>query len=302
MSARASLVIPTRNRVGELRNLLRSAESQTVPLEVHVMDDGDDSETREMIRREFPQAHYHRLGVGRGPAFQRNRGIELASCNFVFPVDDDALFVSPHTVEQTLAEFDHPRVGAVGMPYVNVKQDQRVLQCAPSGDGVYVAHAFVGAAHCVRRDVFLGVGGYREHFFYMGEEGDLCLRMLNAGYVTRLGRADVMHHFESPNRNSILADWCGRRNDVLFVWHNAPASILPAHILATTYLGLRHAVQVNRLQSHIRGSLAGWHAALSGGAERRPVAEVTYRTFRKLKKAGPLLLADIEGCLPSLKG
>jgi GT2 family glycosyltransferase len=265
------------------------------------MDDGDDCDTREMIQREYPEVHYHQLGVGRGPAFQRNRGIELASTNFVFPVDDDTLFVSPHTIEQTLAEFDHPRVGAVGMPYINVKKDQKVLQRAPGEGGAYVTYAFVGAAHCVRRDVFLGVGGYREHFFYMGEEGDLCLRMLEAGYVTRLGRADVMHHFESPNRNSTLADWCGRRNDVLFVWHNAPATVLPAHMLATTYLGLCHALRVSRLPSHIRGSLSGWRVVLTGGAERRPVTEPTYRIFRRLKKGGPLLLTDIEGCLPSLK-
>ena len=35
----ASVVIPTRNRVEELRALIRSALGQTVPVEVMVMDD-----------------------------------------------------------------------------------------------------------------------------------------------------------------------------------------------------------------------------------------------------------------------
>ena len=84
---------------------------------------------------------------------------------------------------------------------------------------MHVVHAFVGAAHAVRRDVFLKVGGYREHFFFMGEEGDLCLRMMQAGYVTRLGRADPIYHLESSRRDLSRAGFSGRRNDILFAWH-----------------------------------------------------------------------------------
>src|SRR4051794_35757390 len=98
----ASFVIPTRNRADELRQLLRSLMSQTISLDIHVMDDGDGGETARMVRCEFPQAHYHQLGTGRGPAFQRNRGIRLASAQVVFAVDDDTLFTSPRTVEQTV--------------------------------------------------------------------------------------------------------------------------------------------------------------------------------------------------------
>ena len=63
-----SIIIPTCNRVEELRNLLVSALAQTVPVEIHVMDDAGNDATAEMIHREFPQVRYHRLGTGRGPA------------------------------------------------------------------------------------------------------------------------------------------------------------------------------------------------------------------------------------------
>ena len=122
----ASVVIPTRNRVEELRALIRSALGQTVPVEVMVMDDGASPEVADMIQREFPQVRYHSLGTGRGPAFQRNRGIELATAPIVFPLDDDTVIVSPRTVAQTLAEFDHPRVAAVGIPFINIRLDQEV--------------------------------------------------------------------------------------------------------------------------------------------------------------------------------
>src|SRR5688500_7595650 len=105
----ASLVIPTRNRTEELRALLKSALAQTTPVEILVMDDGGSEAGARMIREELPPVRYHSGAAGRGPAFQRNRGIELATAPVVFPLDDDTVLVSPRTVAQTLAEFDDPR-------------------------------------------------------------------------------------------------------------------------------------------------------------------------------------------------
>jgi len=297
MKSAATFVIPTRNRLGELRNLLRSVLRQTVPVEIHVMDDGEDT-AGEALCREFPQICYHRLAAGRGPAFQRNRGTELASGDIIFAVDDDTLFVSPHTVAQTIAEFDHPCVGAVAIPYINVRQDQIVRQRAPAADSVYVGHAFVGAAHAIRRDVFLKCGGYREHFFYMGEEGDLCLRMLQAGYVTRLGNADAIHHLESPSRVLARASFCGRRNDILFAWHNVPLAFLPLHLLGTTINGLRSAAGAKNPLRMIQGTLAGYLACLRFWGARVPVTSSVYRLHRRLKKREARRLEEIEPCLP----
>jgi GT2 family glycosyltransferase len=296
----ASIVIPTRGRVEELRELLRSTYVQTVPVEILVMDDGDSEAVEEMIRREFPEVRHHRLGFGRGPAFQRNRGIELTSCDIVFPLDDDAVLVSPSTIEQTLAEFDHPRIGAVGMPFVNVRQDRTTHQRAPDTSYIWAAHAFIGAAHAIRRDLFLQLCGYREHFFYIGEEGDLCLRMLANGYVTRLGCADPIHHFESPARDLSLADYCGRRNDILFAWQNVPAPHHVAQVLATTFNGLRFAFRCGRSRNHLRGIVAGYAAIMRRQHIRQPVSASAYRLHRRLKTRGPLRLNDIEAELLAL--
>ena len=298
----ASVVIPTRNRVEELRNLLRSTLMQSVPVEIHVMDDGGSDATSEMIQREFPQAQYHRLGTGCGPAFQRNRGIELASHNIVFPIDDDSLFVSPHTVEQTIAEFDHPRIGAVGIPHINVRQNQIVRQRAPEPTKIYVTAAFVGAAHAIKRDVFLNLGGYREDFYIMGEEGDLCLRMLSQGYVTRLGCADPIHHLESPRRDFRRMDFHGRRNDILFTWHNVPTPYFPIHLLGYNFERVRFSDSRPSLSKDAGGHGVRLHCCFRWRTKRRPVAREVYRLHRSLKKCGPQLLSDIEPLLPLAQG
>ncbi len=280
---RASVVIPTRNRDDELKVLLISVRAQTVPLEVLVMDDGASDETRYLIESEFPEVAYHRLGYSKGPAFQRNRGVELARSNIVFPFDDDTELPSPRTIEQTIAAFDDPRVGAVGMPYVNLRLDDIVRQRAPGQDGNYLIHAFVGAAHALRRDVFLSLGGYREHFFYMGEEGDFCVRLLQAGYITIAGRADIMHHYESPRRSLARADYYGRRNDILFVWHNAPLPAMAFHLPTTAINGIFFALTERRYRNMLRGAAAGWVNCATRFSDREPVDPDIYALYRLLK-------------------
>ena len=296
----ASIVIPSCNRIDELSALLRSCLAQTVPVEIIVVDDAANDDVARLIRECFPAARYYRLAQGRGPAFQRNRGIELATSEIVFPVDDDSLFVSRRTVAQTLAEFNHPRIGAVGIPYVNVNHDQRVLQSSPGDGAIHVTHSFVGAAHAVRRDVFLRVGGFREHFFYMGEESDLCLRLLSAGYVTRLGNADPLHHVESPRRNMSRASFSGRRNDIRFAWHNVPLPEFPLHLAGTTFNGFKAAVTQGWFTSMLRGTAAGYVDLVRRWREREPVTRGTYRLHRALKKHSRRL-DEIEQSLPPLR-
>lgn len=274
--------------------------SQTVPVEIIVMDDGSTDETGAMVAAEFPTVRYERSEGGRGPCVMRNRGITLATAPIVFPIDDDAVFVSTHTVAQTLAEFDHPRVGAVGIPFANVRTSLEVQQQAPQPQGVYVCHAYVGAAHALRRDLFVELGGYREDWFYMGEEGDYCLRMLNRGFVVRLGRADPMHHFESPSRVAARAIHYGRRNDVLFNWLNVPMPEALIRAVGTSVLGFRHGCRVRRPFITLRGIFTGWAASLCQLTRRRPVSRPVFQAFRKLKLARCLPLSEIEAALPPI--
>lgn len=299
MNIQASIVIPSCNRIEELRALIRSCLDQTVRVDIVVVDDAANDDVSRMIRDEFSGVRYFRLGRAKGPAFQRNRGIELATAEIVFPVDDDSLFVSPHTVAQTLSEFEHPRIGAVGIPYVNINQDPRVLQVAPRDGAIHVTHSFVGAAHAVRRDVFLQVGGYREHFFYMGEETDLCLRLLSAGYVTRLGNADPIHHVESPRRNMRRASFSGRRNDIRFAWHNVPLPEFPLHLAGTTFNGFKAALTQGCFASMVKGTAAGYADLFRRWNERAPVGRDTYRLHRGLRKRSRRL-EEIEQVLPPL--
>lgn len=290
---KATVVITTKDRKDELRRALRSACTQSASTEVLVIDDGSTDGTAHVAQQEFPQVRLVRSEVSRGLVVQRNRAARLATAPVIFSLDDDAAFSSPHTVEQTLAEFGDPRVGAVAIPYLEPQKANRILQQTPSHDGVWVTDTFIGTAHALRRDVFLELGGYRESLFHQGEESDFCIRMLDAGYLVRVGNADVIYHYESPRRDFRRMDIYGRRNDVLFAWHNVPARFLPLHLATTTLNGLRWGFKTKRLANMIWGLLCGYLACAQYLARRRPVRANTYKLFRRLKQQGPVELERI---------
>ncbi len=294
----ATVVISTKNRCDELVETVRSALNQSVPVEVLVVDDGSTDGTSEIIRTQFPTVRLEQSPKSMGYIVQRNRAARLASSSIIFSLDDDACFASSDTVAQTLRQFDHPRIGAVAIPYIEPRKSNIVLQRAPDPGVIFITDTFVGTAYALRRDVFLDLSGYRERLFHQGEESDYCIRMLDAGYLVRLGTADPIHHMESPKRDKSRMDYYGRRNDILFAWHNVPLPYAPVHLLGTTANGLMTAIRQRRFKHMVRGLGNGYVDAVRLWNDRRPVSTSTYRLFRRIKKSGPVRLADIEAALP----
>jgi glycosyltransferase involved in cell wall biosynthesis len=218
----------------------------------------------------------------------------MASGDIIFSIDDDAEFSSPNVVEQVLEEFDNPRIGAVAIPYVDVNRSPEVRQEAPEEDGRYCVFSFRGTAHALRRDLFLELGGYREHLIHQGEEMGYCIRMLDAGYVVRLGRADIIKHYESPKRSFERMDFYGRRNDVLFGWHNVPASVLPLYFLLSVANTVRTVIRLGRAKNMVSGMLAGFRDCVWYSEAREPVDLDTYWLYRWLRREGPKRLEAIE--------
>ena len=292
-----TLVITTKNRRDDLRRALCSARQQTAKPRLLVIDDGSTDGTSDMVKAEFPEADLHRFDSSQGLIAQRNRGALLAQTPFVLSMDDDATFPSTRTIEQTLAEFDDPRVGAVAIPFVDVLYGPNVQQQAPDDQTIYAGDAFRGTAHALRREVFLALNGYREELVHQGEERDFCVRSLGAGFITRLGRADPIHHHESPRRSTARMDFYGRRNDVLFAWHNVPTRALAPHLLGTLANGVRFGLRVRRPFIMLRGLASGLGACLIQRKKRQPLSPSIYRLHRLLRARSAIPLREIEELL-----
>ena len=277
------MVITTRNRRGELRTALTSVFAQSVPLEVIVIDDGSGDGTSEMVREYFPGARLIRHERSRGLIVRRNEGVHAASTNIVVSIDDDAAFSSRDIVRQTVSDFNHDRIGAVAMPYIDVNRGPEVRQRAPESAAIYVTDRFIGTAHALRRDVFVRVGGYRDDLVHQGEEGDYCVRMLERGFVVRLGNAEPIHHYESARRDFSRMDYFGARNALLFVWQNVPMPYLMWHLPVVAARLMGHTLQPKRLATRLSGMTAA--LARFRSSTRNPVCADTYQLARYLAAA-----------------
>jgi len=301
----ATVVITTRNRRAELPRAVESALNQTARVEVLVLDDASTDGTAEMLARNFPAVRVHRSEVPRGYILQRNLAARLAEAGAIISIDDDAVFSSRETVAQTLTEFDHPRVGAIAIPVVDTRRSPTVRPRAPArapdGRRVYVVPTFIGTAHALRRDVFLELGGYRETIFHQGEEPDYCLRMLAAGYVTRLGAADPIHHHESPSRDRRRMDVYGSRNTILFCWHNEPMPYCAVRMAELTVKGLALGVRIGQPHRKVVGLFRGFAACWPERNHRAPVSRNISRLNRTLRNRGLLPLDELDLTLPALR-
>jgi glycosyltransferase involved in cell wall biosynthesis len=296
----ATVAIVTKNRRGVLRNALESALAQRGPVEVLVIDDGSRDGTAEMVRAEFPNVRLERFATSAGLVVRRNFAVRAASAPIVVSIDDDAVFSTPDVVTQTVRDFDHPRIVAVAVPYIDVGSDDVLCQRAPDDTGRWVAATFRGTAYAIRRDVFLDLGGFRERIFHQGEEPDFSLRMLDAGWLVRLGRAAPIHHFASPDRSLRRMDIYGRRNEMLrcFTLLPFPSDV----VIAAGYAlkGLRLGWRLGRPGVMARGILLGLRDSWRLRGERRPVRRQTARLDWRLRRAGSLPLHDVEPSLPPL--
>jgi glycosyltransferase involved in cell wall biosynthesis len=296
----ATVVIVTRNRREHALRAIASAVAQEGDVEVVVIDDGSTDDSTEAIRAVFPDVRLVRFEQQAGYVVRRNAAARLATAPILVSIDDDAVFSSPRVVEQTLRDFDHPSIGAVAIPYVDVGLGCGEQLRAPDPSGLWITATFRGCAYAVRRDLFLSLAGFREAIVHQGEESDYCLRMLASGHVVRLGRADQIRHFTTgTGRDVERMDVYGHRNLLLwaFTYFPFPESL----VLMTGYAvkGILWGFQIGRPRATLRGLVRGIAACWTLRGERQVLSRRTIRIDRRLRRRGPLRLDEI-GPLPSL--
>ena len=282
-SPRATVVITTKNRKEDLRLAVASCFKQSVVPEVLVVDDGSTDGTAEMITAEFPNATLIRFEQSAGYIARRNLGAERAKAPIIFSIDDDAILEHPRIIEDTLAEFDDDRIGAVAIPHVNTPYGPQVEDRAPDKTTRWASFMFRGTAHAVRRDVFLNCGAYEANLTHQGEEIDFCIRMFRAGYLVRLGSSAPITHNESPRRDLTRMLFHNARNHLIYAWQNIP---MPYYVPRAAVMCLKlsiYGVKKRYIKATTRGLWQGFVKSFSGTFPRQPLPGPVYGAYRKLQ-------------------
>jgi GT2 family glycosyltransferase len=288
----------TRDRPAALLRCLRSLEHAGVPLDrVVVVDDGsavpvDAGALRaasglgarlEVLRAPAPE------GVARG----RNRIAARAKGEWLLFLDDDAALLPGDALRSAVRVLEgDPAVAAVafaqadeeGAPYPPATQPSAATR--PSR-----VPSFIGFAHLLRREALLAVGGFRELLEINGEERELSLRLLDAGFrIVYLPEARVAHLAVPEGRadpGALLHLLV--RNDVLSAWLNEPLPLAVATVPVrlARYFRMRRGWEI-----HDPGGFGRILRALALALprvlrERRPVRWATVREWRRLRASPP---------------
>ncbi|WP_457576342.1 glycosyltransferase family 2 protein [Desulfomarina sp.] len=298
----ASFVVSTYNRASDLERCIDSILAQQChsPIEILIIDDASTDHTVEMIRKKF--GNLVKLicrETNCGSIKNRNYGASLSAGEIVFIVDDDSELPGIHTVEEVLQRFNDQRIGAVTIPFI---QNGNLINGHPrgkNGSEIFIVASFIGCACAVRRDTFLNLGGFDEFFHHQVEEDDFCIRLLESGKVCAIANiSEPMRHYESPARSFQKWDFYGRRNSLLYIWKNCPASYLLPNLSINTLRGILHAFKKKRYLWNIKGILDGYGVIFSSffnsNQLRHPVRKSVYNIIRQMRNRGPLPISSLD--------
>lgn len=223
-----SVVIPTYQRPELLRRCLEGLRAQDLHpdcYEVVVVDDGSGPATAEVLQafgEDWHSLTWVSLVANRGPAAARNKGIELASGDWLLFMDDD--IVAPSSLVRTHIEYhanDDQLVGILGRvqwhPDLTVTRFMRWLdtvdlQFAYESDLVEGridrAHRYFYTCNLsLSRDLICQSGGFNEAFPYPAlEDTEMAIRLCRMGFQLDYRPAAVAWN----SRPITLKDFCHR--------------------------------------------------------------------------------------------
>ena len=244
---RVGVVILTYNRPEELTVTLGRMVALPDRPRLVVVDNGGDGDAAPRVVREFPGVELVRLRANVGAA-GRNAGVARLATPYIAFCDDDSWW-APHALDRAADLLDaHPRLGLVSGRVVVGPDARPDPTCAAMEDSPLPATSdlpgrpilgFMCAATLMRRQAFVGAGGFEPRFFLGGEEELLALDLAAAGWALTYVRDVVVHHHPSPRREAARRRRLVVRNAVWCAWLRRPWPSAARRSLAVLIEGAR---------------------------------------------------------------
>jgi glycosyltransferase involved in cell wall biosynthesis len=206
-----TVIVPFRNAQRYLERCLTCIRSSRYgAVELIGVDDASSDRSAEIARRFCDRVLA--LTENRGPAFARNRAAEQSSGAILFFIDAD-VFCFPETLQAVAAAFDaHPSVAAVIGSYDDDPPEQNFVSRYKNLTHHFVhqaaspeASTFWTGCGAIRRETFLGLGGFDESYRRPSiEDIELGYRLRAAGHAIRLDRTLTVRHAKRWTFRSLL--------------------------------------------------------------------------------------------------
>jgi len=213
-----SIVINTLNRGPVLQKTLDSFRwlKYSGDFEVVVVNGPSKDNSEEVIASWLPHIRAGRCDVA-NLSVSRNVGICMAKGDIIAFIDDDAI-PEPEWLTQLAEAYGDPMVGAVGgLVYNHTGYDFQYKYCLVDrfgnadlslpGPTPHLSFPkserfphLLGCNSSFRRSALLEIGGFDEEYEYFLDETDVCVRIVDAGYIiAQLPNAYVHHKYAPSN-------------------------------------------------------------------------------------------------------
>ncbi|MDY5814185.1 MAG: glycosyltransferase [Bacteroides sp.] len=248
---RYSILIPVYNRPEEVDELLAGLTKQTfTDFEVVIVEDGSAIPCREVVERYADRlAVSYRTKPNSGPGQTRNVAAEQARGEYFLVLDSDVI-PPPHYLEAIESELRAAPCDAFGGPdraHPDFSDVQKAINYAMTSffttGGIRGGRRKLDVFHPrsfnmgIRSEVYRALGGFSPMRF--GEDIDFSLRIIEAGYTTRLfpkawvyhkRRTDLRKFFKQVHNSGIARIHLMKRH---------PGSLKLVHLLPAAFtLGL----------------------------------------------------------------
>lgn len=198
-----SVVIPVHNGAAVLHQCLIALwQSTLLPYECIVVDDGSTDESKHIVAKYG--ARILSLQGTHGPAYARNRGVEIATGSLVLFLDADVC-VHADTLEKVVRYFNsHPSVDAIFGSYDDRPADRGFVSQYKNLFHHYIhqtakcqASTFWAGCGAIKREVFLEHGGFDEVYRRPCiEDIELGFRLRTSGRTIHLTKEIQVTHLK----------------------------------------------------------------------------------------------------------
>jgi glycosyltransferase involved in cell wall biosynthesis len=201
--------VPVRDRQALLPGLLEALDRQTLDhqrFEVIIVDDSSADQTRAIAQAWVDSGGASRRHLvaseGKGPAHARNRGLRLATAEWIAFTDSDTL-PDEDWLEAGLRSVESLGAAAIegsveAWPASSI--GPRTHQVVNRTGGLYMTANMI-----YRRDLLQRLGGFDERFQEFLEDSDLAFRVMDSGYeIPFAPEVRVRHHVRSPGLGETL--------------------------------------------------------------------------------------------------